>query len=64
MQTITQTNDEEVKLVVSVRDSRRRHLKAVAARLGKDMGAVVEDALDKLIGVPPPNSPEESKNGA
>ncbi len=63
MQTISQTQDEEVKLVVSVRDSRRRHLKAVAARLGKDMGAVVEDALDKHIGPPPPDQPEQ-KNAA
>jgi len=47
-------------LAVTVRDSLRRHLKAEAARLGKDMGSVVEEALGAFLG-PKPSTPTDSE---
>lgn len=50
---ITQTQAEEVTLSVKVHEPCRRHLRAESIRLGKDMGAVVEEALSKHLGPPP-----------
>jgi hypothetical protein len=52
MQKITQVEDYDVTLVVKIPESRRRHLKAEAARQDKAMGRVVEEALDKHLGLP------------
>jgi len=56
MQTIPQS--DATRLGVAISESMRRHLKAEAARLGKDMGTVVEEALEKFIG-PAPEIPTE-----
>lgn len=64
MQKIAQVEDKEVMLAVRVHESRRRYLKSKAATLGKDMGTVVEEALDAHIGPPPPEILQELESDA
>ena len=58
----SETIPQEVKLAVVIPEPYRRHLKAEAARRGVDMGVVVMQALDALIGPPADNpNPEPTE---
>lgn len=59
MHTIPQT---DTRIGVTISEAMRRHLKSEAARLDKDMGTVIEEALTKHIG-PAPDLPADPGNG-